>query len=521
MLFNKMRLFSKNSCCNDLLDRMILISETINSVEDFRFDILKFKTGFVKASQFSVPGIEFSAFDILDKVFPNTINRIVDSKVGITAFDVKEKDKEIVMAMVNNLDSDQNRIDAKCLLTVLEHIYSKIRIKGIKPFKKLSFYESIDLLPKSTSSGFPFYGKKGDIEIVEGTKVMFERYFSGDIKLTHLWQYPVTIFHRFVTSLKESGDFIKKNTKIRQIQGVPFLILALEVHFFKSFKDRFLETFKNIACIGYTRVQISSLVKKVRGNSKTMGKRILCGDLSNCDVSISKFLMTIFYSFSSEFLTKEEFFRSIPLIYWIVKTPIMLNQQIVITNGSNPTGMWFTSLLNTFSLIVVLNYFSVIKNGKILNEFEYLVQGDDFIILIDEGDEKLLKTIFKIFNFRLNLNKSKVVGYKDDISFLGFEWDYNSEPDNDDLWLIARTLYPERFVDFAGPERLIVRYLSLLFQIKRSYSLFVKFMSVDKELKDRVLNKSNVTFKVLTSDGRLIDNKVPINRFLEIGWRMF
>jgi len=46
-------------------------------------------------------------------------------------------------------------------------------------------------------------------------------------------------------------------------------------------------------------------------------------------------------------------------------------------------------------------------------------------------------------------------------------------------------------------------------------------MWYDEELKIRVLNKSNVTFKILTADGRIVDNRMPVDRFIELGWRLF
>jgi len=496
----------------------------IKSVKkDFKFTIkIENLRGLVnRINQFSTPGFEKGAVSLLRNIFGKDKLNIIDIDVTPTKKDVKESDSETLKLIAQNKGPDFTRIDSNQFVNVLLHINNKLRKEGriYKGFRK--FENCILQIPKNTSSGYPYFGKKGDKKVINSTRIDYLKFFKESRTNKYLWKFPIIIFHRFQSQLIKTVRGIEKKIKIRQIQGAPFLIIILEVFFFKDFKDLFLKTFDNIT-IGLTRVKISGKIDVVRRNARSTNRKIFCGDLSKCDVSVSKSLMVALYSTAFQFIDRNLWNKASYLVYYLINSPIISTDgKIYVSKGSNPTGCWFTSIINSYCLIFVLNYFSIIVRGVFLSNDEYLVQGDDFIININDGEEKILKKIFEDFDFRLHLQKSIISNYNEEVKFLGFNWDFNGEPDNDDFWIISKILYPERFIELGGPERVIVRYVSLIFQIKRSIHIWNKFLMHDDYLKKKVWNDDNPEFYVLSQDGQLTKNRIPLNRLTELGWRMF
>lgn len=491
--------------------------------KDFKFTIKleNFLQVVRRINQFSTPGFEKGSVSLLQNVFGEKKLNIKDIDVTPTKNDVKESDAKMLKLIAENKGPDFTKIDHNQFKNVLLHIFNMLRKEGriYKGFR--TFEESISVLPKSTSASFPYFGKKGDSHIVNLVKKDYLKFFKESKTNKYLWKYPIVLFHRFQSQLKEVKGKIEKAIKIRQIQGAPFLIIALEVFFFKDFKEIFLKTFPNVT-IGLTRVKVSQKIDVIRKNAFSSNRKIFCGDLSKCDASVSKSLMVSLYSTALQFISPYLWNKASFLIYYLINSPIISTEgNITVSKGSNPTGCWFTSIINSYCVIFVLNYFSLVVRGKFLSNDEYLVQGDDFVINIDDGEEKELKVIFENFDFRLHLQKSIISNFNQDIRFLGFDWNKNGEPDNDDFWVISKILYPERFIELGGPDRVIVRYISLIFQLKRSINLWNRFLKHDKYLQEKVWKSDKPEFFVLSKDGQLSINRIPMDRLLNLGWRMF
>jgi len=476
--------------------------------------------------QFTTPIKEYGAQQLCDNVFPEFNGKILREKIPSNS-DVDSFDAYEVSHYEKKKSCQMRFIDLIILNKVLA--YTTSLFESLDSYYSINDYRAcIDVLPKDTSSCYPRYQKKGtedNINAVINEMTFFDSMIRLDKKILYLQQFPTTIFHRFTAKMKEDRrlkGFYNVSYKIRQIFGVSHFICALEVKYLTYFVNNFKRSLKGICTLGLTRPEVSNLVSRIRDKSIKTDRVVMCGDIRGCDKSIPAHFHRILFDTIAGSSPNEYIKNAIlSLGNYLCFTPILRKDKINFTHGSTTSGSWITSIFNTFVIYSVICYSYNVLYNRFPTKDEVLVQGDDFICVIEEEDEKQIQEIFLLFNLHIKLSNSLISKGKDDIEFLGFLWDCRNTPRQLNSWVYVRTVYPERTVEEAGVDRIISRYLSLIFQLNNSNELFKRFLKYDKYLRDKCQNQSNPVFKIIDSMGRMVTQVFPIIYFLSVGWRAF
>lgn len=479
-----------------------------------------------KFSQFRTPRKEFGAQRLCNQVFPEFKNQIkyevIPNQKDVNSFDAYEV-KHYEMKKSCSKEGISHDILGKALYESLSKFISNTRKYSFVN----NYLDCVALLPSNTSSCYPRYQKKGDINNIK--KVLremtdFEKASTFINKCLVLQRFPTTIFHRFTPKLKKYNNIggYKLEYKIRQIFGVSHFICALEVKFLKHFIDNFKESMKGICTIGLTRIQVSKLISNLRNNAYKSGRVIMCGDIKGCDKSVTAHFHRAFFDTLSSHVPSN-FIRDciLALGNYHAFTPVLRKDSISITHGSTLSGSWITSVFNTFVVYTVLVYSYLYLYNRVPEVSEILVQGDDFVIVIDEKDEDLIAMLFKYFNLNIKESLQSICTPSEDIEFLGFKWDIFNAPYQANSWFYSRIVYPEQSVDISGTERIIVRYISLIFQSSNFRDLFKLFYEYDEYLRHKLLYEENPVFRFLDSTGKITETYIPFDKLLNLGWRLF
>jgi hypothetical protein len=503
------------------IDSILEIIEFVKCDKNFKnnfyyFNDLNYRVYNV-VNNFSVPSFESGAEKIIRKIFPFMSDKIFLNK-KISVADVKEFDESEIDIYARNKIIKVK--DKELLSSVLDFIFKKITNLQLD----ISLSEVIDTLPKNTSSGFPEYNKKGHPGSVKLCILRVEELLSFKCWKSaygFMRKYPVTIFHRFTPKLKMLKFFFDPSFKIRQILGTPFFIVAFEKLIMYNFVKSFSKSFSDWYVIGLTKKEISNKIQILRREARQNDKLILCGDINGCDKSISATHSLFYFQIASNFIKEcyNENFKA--YIAYFIRTPMLYCKGIKYSNGSTITGSWITSSFTTLSVMVPCLYAFHKLYKRFPNKSEFLIQGDDFVILLDSSKDKFnFKEYLLEFNLRLRLDKSDVVNWFNEIDFLGFMWDVQGQPDQTDIWIIGKIMYPEKYIKFDGPFRIIYRYLSIIINLKRFRTLFYKFTKQDPYLLNWFKYKSRPRFTLISERNEILDVTIPLDEFLLYGWRM-
>jgi hypothetical protein len=320
--------------------------------------------------------------------------------------------------------------------------------------------------------------------------------------------------------MKLEGKSYNPNFKIRQILATSFFIVAKEKHIFYNFVESFKKSFKTYT-IGYKKEEISRKIGIVRKKAQSKNSLILCGDIKGNDKSVSLIHSTFYFQIASNFIESDqmEYFKAI--ICYYLRTPMLYSKGVKYSNGSTISGSWLTSSFTTVVVLIAILYSFLTIYGRLPDEDEYLIQGDDFIIVLkNKEDSFLFKEKMFEFNLRLRLDTSGLVNWYEDIEFLGFYWNYNNLPDQTDEWIISRILYPEKYIKFEGTNRIIYRTLSIILNLKRYRELYQKFKLYDKYLRILEYTSKRPTFQLIGMDNSILKITIPLMDFWRFGWRM-
>jgi hypothetical protein len=152
---------------------------------------------------------------------------------------------------------------------------------------------------------------------------------------------------------------------------------------------------------------------------------------------------------------------------------------------------------------------------------EYLIQGDDFIIILEKTEDAFLfKKCMRELNLRLRLNTVGLVEWYQNIEFLGYYWNKYNLPDQTDEWIISRIMYPEKYIKFDGPLRITYRILSIILNLDRYRILYNKFYECDKYLRLLSYDSDEPSFTLISPSNDILNIKIPLKRFWKYGWRM-
>lgn len=487
-----------------------------------------------KTLQYSIPNVERKAIELFEKAMPQCRKYKMKDISPITNDEVYQADKDTIGRYTKPKFLDFSQIDTSKLDASLVYINEALFV-GQK--RLLTFEEALFKLPKDTSSCYPLYEKKSSEKSIRDAQIKLNKILSYDNlmeTINMMNSQLVTVFHRFTTRLNRASSGtdprkskVTRKTKIRQVFGVPFLIAIVETMMFGQALGEICKPRRH----GYfsyslTRPEISLQVQAVRAEAIKRGSFILCGDISKIDSNIPALPLYWVYSFLISHINLDENWKRIFLSYlvWIIFTPIAwASRTIDWTYAGNITGSFTTSFVNSYVLLLVINYFFQAKYNRNVHPEELKILGDDFILLIDDptvvGE---LSEVLGYFNLKLNTDKQHIVYHDEEITYLGFNWDLNSEPNNEDLWYLARICFPERFLYVRGYERIIQRAASILYQLKGGKEIFQKVFYGQISWFRKLLKRGiDPIIQYLDKSGSLFYVRIPYSVLNRLEWRAF
>jgi hypothetical protein len=256
----------------------------------------------------------------------------------------------------------------------------KAKVSG-KFLETLSIRQSVRTLSKNTNSGFPFFGRKNDPKVINGTIKWVQDYLSQPRFYTLEKQFlkesskgindtppfsdlstqPVHIMHRFqIAPLERLGKEFE--TKIRPVWCVPFNVVALENLFFaemiESVKRSALTQDEPIFPIGLTNKQLSKNValpfsRKMR---RSVGRIARSFDFSKFDRTVhSLFTSAIFTIWGTNFNFSEKKQKAYDsLRFFTCFTPFIYDNKIMVTRKGVCSGSFTTNIRDTIVNIAII-----------------------------------------------------------------------------------------------------------------------------------------------------------------------
>jgi hypothetical protein len=478
-----------------------------------------------RTSQYSIPHRERKAIRLFENAMPHTKRYNLHNVEALTAQDVYQADRATIQRYSKHKFVNFPLARPKILADIMVQIKRKL---SLSEKRVLSFHEALDLLPKHTSSCYPLFQKKNSKESIKDAQIKINKMIRDpENALEVLNSQLISVFHRFTTRLERAAGGVERKTKIRQVFGVPFPVVILEAMLFgDALKDLSKPKMNGYFSYSLTRVQIARQVESMKLTAIRRRQAILCGDYSKMDSSIPPILIFWVYSFLASHYTYNDTEKEVFLSYliWNLFSPVMWNAfSTAWMKGGNITGGYATSFTNSFITLLVLSYSYRVIYGRELEPDSVKILGDDFIILLDNASdkEKFIK-VFKLFNLTLNATKSFIAEPFQDVGYLGFLWDKNNEPYNDELWYIARICFPERFMYLPGSERIIQRAASILYQVKDGHHIFENvFVSRIPEFNALLKRGVDPLIQYLDRLGSTYSFKIPYSELKRKGWRMF
>jgi hypothetical protein len=469
--------------------------------------IPKWMIGRIKAIR--LPAIDNVARRKFEHIFKVRLNPLLDISVS----DVYKQTDATIESMVYT--PFNSNVDYELLLAVCVKAANQLNIIAgtiIAP----EFVSQ--RLPNDTSSCYPKFSKKGDPLVIEACSLELSNILSMgrpfDV-MDRLFCLPTVTFHRFVTKFRSKNSITKElRTKIRTVFGVPCLISYLETSLLQNTIDnlnrKFLVTKVN-------RLQLSRKLEEFAKLANVRQKLIFSTDIAMMDSSISPIFLIILFAF---FMINSKYKAQLCALclYHLFSPIVRFNGDITCTVGGNLSGTKITTLINTFTLLVTFQYWSILVNDRYLSEGEILICGDDCIMMVDKGfSQEKLSYVLSWFNLKLKPEATFLSSPNHTFEFLGFNW-VNFQPDNPISWVIRKVVYAER--GSLDDEVLsLARLCSIAFQTKTGYKFCVKHIAEFTPTKfvNDVVNRKDIHSTLLNGD----NVSIPISKLFDLGWRLF
>lgn len=477
------------------------------------------------------PSIEHNALDLFEKHFPKLRKYKLHDKPTPSKEEIFDADKEQIKRYQSYKSIKWKFINFKILDEVLDFVKHGSGVPTVK-FTPLSFDEAINSLPSEASACYPYFTRKGNAKTRHDCKLFYIQ-LKRLLEKSHfteafisLMNMPTVIFHRFTPSLTKVKKRIDLTYKIRQIYGVPLIIATIESMLFREPIEYFSKR-NYFFSYGNTRTITSQSIASLRIKAEFAKRRILCGDFSKVDSTITPESIFFVFDILRDLIElnplQEKLFDL--LYHYHMVTPISwASEKITFSFGANKTGSLLTSFINSITSLIAIVYYLKTHKRPVPRKDELFILGDDFVMLIDDISQ--VDTIVKFYNlFNLTLHplgtKTTVSDYNTPITYLGFEWDLNNYPTNDFYWYTAKICFPERYVKVSGLNRIISRAASILFQIHLGHLVFEKVFTQEPIIRQALQNYNDVVIDYFDQSGRLYYVKLPLSTLYAFKWRSF
>jgi hypothetical protein len=340
---------------------------------------------------------------------------------------------------------------------IFSHLDEMFNLKD-KYFNTVSTEIAANSLPKSTSSAFPDFKKKGDLldsNINDVNCILAERDLS--------WmEYPSIV--RWRTQQRKSGR------KFRQFYMFGYRILTLEMIYAKPFFDHFQMHKDTPYCFANI---FPDLAKKI--SSLRHFKYGVSIDYTSYDQRCTASLMYLAFKYLKSKLrlnnyTKRLFFDKIveysvgcSIATKYHSTPIMFSKARGVMSGSV-----FTNLIGSIINAIMISYY-FIQNKQLPTKNNVLVMGDDCLFGFDSkvNLNELFQFMKTNFDAEVSIEKSEVYNSNaESFYFLGYDINENGRWANFEL-MKRQLIFSEQFIPesvMPTKTRLFSKLASILFK---------------------------------------------------------
>lgn len=412
-------------------------------------------------------------------------------------------------------------VDFNVLLQAAEVTADQLGItyRGLLPVEQIP-----DAFEVDTSSCYPLFKTKGDMDarmraLQDATSIISQSRYKCANGLKSIFKQPVVLFTRFTAKVANAGKHsMSVATKIRPVLGVPLAVAYLEAMLFQKMEDNMVKTFFTK---GLTRPGISKVLNEFNIRAKRLGVNVMYSDIRRIDANIHPIFHLLFFAAASRGNHTELFF---PLMFWHMFTPIVGPYQSMNTFGGNVTGSKMTTSFNTFVLGTVLNYYRLMTKNRSYSPGDFLIQGDDFLLMRDSGaDFTDMVRLFKNCHLTIKLEASRTVRPFQPQHFLGFTWKYIGrlsafEPSNTTTWLAGKLVFPGKGTFDPGGYNALARLFATGGQARegpRWFEDLALHLGLNR-LGFNLLEDNIISFRAF---GRKI--VVPLKRLRDLGWRLY
>ncbi len=492
------------------------------------------------------------------KIMERKFNFKFPENIKVTKEDIIQQDN-VSLKQFSIPDFDLSKFNFDRLFKSKEYVDE---LMGFNSFEsnRYSIESSIESFPNSTSSAYPFYKKKSDVDTRLKTKLMVEEYLTDPTK-DKLLKQPCTVFHRFQYKNKTINDKFYPNDKIpkkgldfpiekkiRQVWALPFMVHAVEG---VLLRDAVNKTSKYqskqkypVFTSGRSLTDIStSVINASKIHSKNTDSLISSIDVSSYDQNIPSFFWSFFNTSLKKIINPSDYKILDDLTFYWCFTPYIYNKptkglkSIPIYNQmrGTPSGSLITNLFNTYVNLFVNIYAILERNNDNVCltdiSMSLTVLGDDNLSVTNLVDQNHLINVYKRFRLPVSKEKCTLTKYNEYFPFLGYIWDRNCRPQQSLSWYITHFSLPSTFVDlrkftFGGKELNLYRCVSVFMPLYNGFKNFNYLIGKDdflwkKYIDDYLLYDIDPNILITTGDQEIQYQRIPMYLILNGSWNEY
>jgi hypothetical protein len=458
----------------------------------------------------------------------DTLQTEVNLDLSITIDDVRAKDEEI-LGSFKQPNFNFSKINLDRMIDSIVTTFSEMNCVN-QPHEFLDILESLSRLPKNTSAGYPFYGKKSDeFNILDASKFVLDQVSNPNLEA--LMINPCTIYHRYSVSL--STDYKTNKVKSRIVWGFPFRITLLESTAFGSMvasSNNWSRTRSNhITGTAKTREGISTdIIRNLRSHKED----ILSLDFSSFDSTVPSWFWALFYSTYCTFNNFSELeLRTLDnLMCYHCNTPYCIRDTKLKYNGKGvPSGSFITALADTVFNRMMVNYGTLEKTkGAYYAGDTAAIMGDDNGIALKYLTPDYLYGLYRRVGLVVNTDKTKITKWDEPFDLFGLTWNTEDAPVRGLHWYVSHLCVPKKFYrDLPMPvaEFQTYRAISIVAGLFDGFKTLCKLMNGQDYVLNNLLSQYNKgedpIICYISGDEKKNYQKIPLSNVIEIGWKAF
>jgi hypothetical protein len=452
------------------------------------------------------------------------------SDVKFTADEVRSVDKDIIKSF-SKPNFDFSKLNLEFLFKAAEQANRDLHFDTFSGDVSISLEGAADALPSNTSSGYPIFKRK-DNYVSRKDAIDWSQDFIDKPSIDKIFFQPTSVFHRFqykIENTKGGGYNIFK--KIRPVWGVSFRVLLFESFLFRNLVDHYsntcaLDQYPRSAT-GKTKFEISqTIIEPMRSHKQD----IVLTDYTLFDSTVPSFMWALFYASVTPILLRDTSIRQVHLNLMLgfhCFTPYCWNStKLCFQRKGVPSGCLITSMFNTWVNRVIINYAFLESTSGLHTALNRAVcLGDDLMFSSEHCSFSHFLNVTQRFGMVIRPEKCEIVRYNSVFQFLGYFWDDQNRPFQQQEWYIAHLIMPSRFYrDYPFPISVLQTYrgITVCMSLYKGMKMFHRLIGtkdfVYNELYQKYINDEDPIISYVGEDQRYYDLRIPMSVIFNEGW---